>query len=181
MLFGTLLGFSLLVSIYHFQVIGQPFFNSHYASAQIDSSPLFANPGTEDFLSYAVAIMPTVQGANLNTSNIAGSTNCDLLVPVTYIDAGCMNSLPLLFPFEQQQSSVTEPTNQTVYSSFGNGSALDLSIGVASENITAGETQTVTVSVSDQNSTQPIAGALVLANITDSFNSVLSRILGHIR
>ena len=173
MLFGTLLGFSLLVSIYHFQVIGQPFFNSHYASAQIDSSPLFANPGTEDFLSYAVAIMPTVQGANLNTSDIAGSTNCDLLVPVTYIDAGCMNSLPLLFPFEQQQSSFTEPTNQTVtYSSFGNGSSLDLSIGVASENITAGETQTVTVSVSDQNSTQPIAGALVLANITDSFNSV---------
>ena len=177
MLFGTLLGFSLLVSIYHFQLLGQPFFNNHDASAQLDTSPLFANPGTDDFLSYAVAIMPTVPGANLNTSNIA-ATNCDLLVPITYIDAGCMNSLPLLFPFQQQQSNVTEPTNQTVYSNYGNASALDLSIGVASENITAGETQTVTVSVSDQNSTQPIAGALVLANITDSFNSVLHEYSG---
>ena len=177
LLFGTLLGFSLLVSIYHFQLLEQPFFNNHDASAQLDSSPLFANPGTDDFLSYAVAIMPTVQGANLDTSNIA-ATNCDLLVPVTYLDAGCMNSLPLLFPFEQQQSNFTEPVNQTVYSNFGNGSALDLSIGVASENITAGETQTVTVSVSDQNSTQPIAGALILANITDSFNSVLHEYSG---
>ena len=121
--------------------------------------------------------MPTVPGANLNTSNIA-ATNCDLLVPITYIDAGCMNSLPLLFPFQQQQPNVTEPINQTVYSNYGNASALDLSIGVASENITAGETQTVTVSVSDQNSTQPISGALVLANITDSFNSVLHEYSG---
>ena len=174
MLFGTLFAFSLLVSVYHFQVMEQPFFNNHDASAQSYTSPLFASPGTDDFLSYAVAIMPTVQGANLDTSNIAGSTNCDLLVPVTYIDAGCMNSLPLLFPFEQQQSNFTEPINQTlIYSNFSNGSALDLSIGVASENITAGETQTVTVSVSDQNSTEPIAGALVLANVTDSFDFVL--------
>ena len=65
MLFGTLLGFSLLVSIYHFQLLGQPFFNNHDASAQSDTSPLFANPGTEDFLSYAVAIMPTVPGGQL--------------------------------------------------------------------------------------------------------------------
>jgi len=179
MLFGTLLAFSLLVSIYHFQVLEQPFFNNHDASAQLDTSPLFANPGSDDFLSYAVAIMPTVQGANLDTSNIVGSTNCDLLVPITYIDAGCMNSLPLLFPFEQQQPSVTEPTNQTViYNSFGNGSALDLSIGVASDNITAGETQTVTVTVSDQNSTQPVQGALVLANVTDSFNTLLHEYSG---
>ena len=71
LLFGTLLAFSLLVSIYHFQLLEQPFFNNHDASAQLDTSPLFANPGTNDFLSYAVAIMPTVQGANLNTSNIA--------------------------------------------------------------------------------------------------------------
>ena len=62
MLFGTLLGFSLLVSVYHFQVMEQPFFNNHDVSAQLDTSPLFANPGTEDFLSYAVAIMPTVPG-----------------------------------------------------------------------------------------------------------------------
>ena len=34
--------------------------------------------------------------------------------------------------------------------------ALDLSIGVASDNVTAGDTQTVTVTVSDQNSTQPV-------------------------
>ena len=63
--------------------------------------------------------MPKVPGANLNTSNIAGSTNCDLLVPVTYIDAGCMNSLPLLFPFEEsQQTNITEPTNETFYGNF---------------------------------------------------------------
>ena len=125
--------------------------------------------------------MPTVPGANLNTSNVAGSTNCDLLVPVTYIDAGCMNSLPLLFPFEEpQQTTITEPTNETFYGNFtsGNSSSLDLSIGVASDNITAGETQTVTVTVSDQNSTQPITGALVLANVTDSFISVLHEYSG---
>ena len=126
--------------------------------------------------------MPTVPGANLNTSNIAGSTNCDLLVPVTYIDAGCMNSLPLLFPFEEpQQTTITEPTNQTFYSNFsnsGNSTSLDLSIGVASDNVTAGETQTVTVTVSDQNSTEPVTGALVLANVTDSFLSVLHEYSG---
>ena len=53
--------------------------------------------------------MPTVPGANLNTSNIAGSTNCDLLVPVTYIDAGCMNSLPLLFTFYEPHHVQNQP------------------------------------------------------------------------
>ena len=129
-------------------------------------------------MSYAIAIMPTVPGANLNTSNIAGSTNCDLLVPVTYIDAGCMNSLPLLFPFnEPQQTNITEPTNQTFYSNFSSP-ALDLSIGVASDNVTAGDTQTVTVTVSDQNSTQPVQNALVLANVTDSFGTTLYNYTG---
>jgi hypothetical protein len=55
---------------------------------------------------------------------------------------------------------------------------LDLSIGVASDNVTAGDTQTVTVTVSDQNSTQPVPGALVLANVTDSFNSLLHEYSG---
>ena len=50
---------------------------------------------------------------------------------------------------------------------------MDLSIGVASDNVTAGDTQTVTVTVSDQNSTQPVQNALVLANITDSFGTML--------
>ena len=56
--------------------------------------------------------------------------------------------------------------------------ALDLSIGVASDNVTAGDTQTVTVTVSDQNSTQPVQNALVLANITDSFGTTLSNYTG---
>ena len=151
-------------------------------TSQSGTLPLFGNPTSEDFLSYAIAIMPTVPGANLNTSNIAGSTNCDLLVPVTYIDAGCMNSLPLLFPFDEPQQSDFEPINQTLtysnFSNFGNSSSLDLSIGVASDNVTAGETQTVTVTVSDQNSTEPVTGALVLANVTDSFLSILHEYSG---
>ena len=57
-------------------------------------------------------------------------------------------------------------------------SSLDLSIGVASDNVTAGDTQTVTVTVSDQNSTQPIQNALVLANITDSSGTTLSNYTG---
>ncbi len=142
MLLGSLLVFSLFISIYQFQVMEQPFVNIPDASAQLDTPALFANPGTNDFLSYAIAIMPTVQGADLNTSNLTGSTSCDLLVPVTYIDAGCMNSLPLLFPFtDPLQSNITELTNQTlIYGNYGNASTLDLSIGVASNNITAGET-----------------------------------------
>ena len=76
---------------------------------QLGTDPLFGNPTSDDFLSYAVAIMPTVPGANLNTSNIAGSTNCDLLVPVTYIDAGCMNSLPLLFTFYEPHHVQNQP------------------------------------------------------------------------
>ena len=45
---------------------------------------------------------------------------------------------------------------------------MGLSIGVTSDNVTAGDTQTVTVTVSDQNSTQPVQNALVLTNVTDS-------------
>jgi hypothetical protein len=171
--------FITFITISHFPAMELPSMNLAAATPATSNLPLFGNPTSDDFLSYAVAIMPTVPGANLNTSNIAGSTNCDLLVPVTYIDAGCMNSLPLLFPFnEPQQTTITEPTNQTFYNDYGNSSALDLSIGVASNNITAGETQSVTVTVSDQNSTQPIQGALVLANVTDSFNSLLHEYSG---
>jgi len=177
-LLGSLLVFSLFISIsiFQFHAIEQPVVTE--ASAQLGSAPLFGNPTSEDFMSYAIAIMPKVPGANLNTSNIAGSTNCDLLVPVTYVDAGCMNSLPLLFPFtESQQTNTTEPTNQTFYSNFSSP-ALDLSIGVASNNVTAGDTQTVTATVSDQNSTQPVQNALVLANITDSFGTRLYNYTG---
>ena len=181
-LLGSLVIFSLIMLNYHFQTIEQPIINIAAASPQtISPSPLFGNPASGDFLSYAIAIMPAVPGANLNTSNIAGSTNCDVLVPLTYIDAGCMNSLPLLFPFEEpQQINNTEPINETFYGDFvsTNSSVLDLSIGVASDNITAGETQTVTVTVSDQNSTEPITGALVLANVTDSFLTVLHEYSG---
>ena len=151
-------------------------------TSQSGTLPLFGDPTSEDFLSYAIAIMPTVPGANLNTSNIAGSTNCDLLVPVTYIDAGCMNSLPLLFPFEEPQQSLFRAHKRNFdygnFSNSGNSTSLDLSIGVASDNVTAGETQTVTVTVSDQNSTEPITGALVLANVTDSFLSILHEYSG---
>ena len=55
---------------------------------------------------------------------------------------------------------------------------MDLSIGVASDNVTAGDTQTVTVTVSDQNSTQPVQNALVLANVTDSFGTTLYNYTG---
>ena len=119
-LLGSLLVFSLFISIsiFQFHAIELPVVTDT-PPAQLGNAPLFGNPTSEDFMSYAIAIMPTVPGANLNTSNIAGSTNCDLLVPVTYIDAGCMNSLPLLFPFnEPQQTNITEPTNQTFYSNF---------------------------------------------------------------
>ena len=105
MLLGSLLVFSLFISISQFQAI-EPKPVVTEASAQLGSAPLFGNPTSEDFMSYAIAIMPTVPGANLNTSNIAGSTNCDLLVPVTYIDAGCMNSLPLLFPFNEDSQQI---------------------------------------------------------------------------
>ena len=170
---------SVFITSSHFPAIELPSINLAAATPATSNLPLFGNPASEDFMSYAVAIMPTVPGANLNISNVAGSTNCDLLVPVTYIDAGCMNSLPLLFPFnEPQQTNITEPINQTFYNDYTNSSALDVSIGVASDNITAGETQTVTVSVSNQNSTQPIPGALVLANVTDSFNSLLHEYSG---
>ena len=178
MLLGSILVFSLFISIsiFQFHAIKQPVVTE--ASAQLGSAPLFGNPTSEDFMSYAIAIMPKVPGANLNTSNIAGSTNCDLLVPVTYIDAGCMNSLPLLFPFnEQQPTNITEPINETFYGNFSSP-ALDLSIGVASDNVTAGDTQTVTVTVSDQNSTQPVQNALVLANITDSSGTTLGNYTG---
>ena len=72
---------------------------------------------------------------------------------------------------------ITEPTNQTFYSNFSSP-ALDLSIGVASDNVTAGDTQTVTVTVSDQNSTQPVQNALVLANVTDSSGTTLYNYTG---
>lgn len=180
-LLGSLVALSVFITISHFPGMELPSMNLAAAAPTPATSnlPLFGNPTSEDFMSYAVSIMPTVPGANLNTSNVAGSTNCDLLVPVTYIDAGCMNSLPLLFPFnEPQHTNIAEPTNQTFYNDYNNSSALDLSIGVASDNITAGDTQTVTVSVSDQNSTQPIPGALVLTNVTDSFNSLLHQYSG---
>ena len=118
-LLGTLVVFSVFITISHFPAIELPSMNLAAATPATSNLPLFGNPTSEDFMSYAVAIMPTVPGANLNTSNVAGSTNCDLLVPVTYIDAGCMNSLPLLFPFnEPQQTNITEPINQTFYSNF---------------------------------------------------------------
>ena len=107
MLLGSLLVFSLIISISQFQTIKHSLITE--ASAQLGTDPLFGNPTSDDFLSYAVAIMPTVPGANLNTSNIAGSTNCDLLVPVTYIDAGCMNSLPLLFTFYEPHHVQNQP------------------------------------------------------------------------
>jgi hypothetical protein len=178
-LLGSLVVLSVIITVSYFPAMELPSMNLAAATPATSNLPLFGNPTSQDFMSYAVAIMPTVPGANLNTSNVAGSTNCDLLVPVTYIDAGCMNSLPLLFPFnEPQQTNITEPINQTFYNNYNNSSALDLSIGVASDNITAGDTQTVTVSVSDQNSTQPIPGALVLANVTDSSNSLLHEYSG---
>jgi hypothetical protein len=169
--YGFFLIFSLLLANSVFSGLGQPFVNDiPKASAQLDmSNALFANPGTSDFLSYAIAIMPTIQGANLNVSDIAGSKNCDLLVPVTYIDAGCMTSLPLLTPFNAQYNT-TVPINQTVlYSEYNQSSTLGLSIGLSSDNVTAGDTQTVTVTVSDQNYTEPIVGAAVIANVTDSY------------
>ena len=106
-LLGTLVVFSVFISISHFPALELPFMNlSRCYSCSHSNFPLFGNPASEDFMSYAVAIMPTVPGANLNTSNVAGSTNCDLLVPVTYIDAGCMNSLPLLFPFMSNSKQI---------------------------------------------------------------------------
>ena len=121
MLLGSLVVFSVFITISHFPAMDSV--HATWLSPRLllnqATLPLFGNPTSEDFMSYAIAIMPTVPGANLNTSNIAGSTNCDLLVPVTYIDAGCMNSLPLLFPFnEPQQTNITEPTNQTFYSNY---------------------------------------------------------------
>ena len=171
MLLGSILVFSLFISIsiFQFQAIKQPVITE--ASAQLGTAPLFGNPTSEDFMSYAIAIMPTVPGANLNTSNIAGSTNCDLLVPVTYIDAGCMNSLPLLFPFMSHSKQILLNQQTRLFTATLAPPALDLSIGVASDNVTAGDTQTVTVTVSDQNSTQPVQNALVLANVTDSFGT----------
>ena len=171
-LLGTLVAFSVFITISHFPAMELPSMNLAAATPATSNLPLFGNPASEDFMSYAIAIMPTVPGANLSTSNVNGSTNCDLLVPVTYIDGGCMNSLPLLFPFnEPQQTNITKPINQTFYSNFSSP-ALGLSIGVASDNVTAGDTQTVSVTVSDQNSTQPVQNALVLANITDSFGTI---------
>jgi hypothetical protein len=173
MLYGFFLIFSLLISNSLFQGIGQPFVGIPEASAQSSAPSLFSTPGTYDFLSLAVAIMPTVQGADLNVTDIAGSTNCDLLVPITYLDATCMSSLPLLAPFTSQPN-ISEPVNQSViYGNYSLGPTLALSIGVASSNVTAGDIQTVTVTVSDENSTEPILGAVVLSNITDSYSSVL--------
>src|SRR4029079_9399365 len=71
-LLGSLLVFSLIISISQFQTLSHSLITD--VSAQSGTEPLFGNPISDDFLSYAVAIMPTVPGANLNTSNIAGST-----------------------------------------------------------------------------------------------------------
>jgi Bacterial Ig-like domain/Bacterial Ig domain len=154
-----------------FQGVGLPLVQNQEASAQVDMPSIFGNPGSTDFLSLAVAIMPTIQGADLNVSNVPGSTDCDLLVPITYIDGGCMTSLPLLTPFTVQ-ANITEPVNETVYYTDYNQSAiLAVSIGLSSDNITAGDTQTVTVTVSDENSTEPVSGAVVNSNITDSYGT----------
>ena len=171
---GFFLIFSLVLSGSLFQGPGLPFARVQEASAQLDfSNPLFANPGSSDFLSYSLAIMPTLPGADLNVSDTTPSKNCDLLVPITYIDGGCMTSLPLLTPITYQPN-MTVPVNETVYFTDYNqsSSVMAVSIGLSSDNITAGETQTVTVTVSvNENSTEPISGAVVDSNITDSYGT----------
>ena len=172
-LYGFILVFSLFLANSVLSGFGQPFVNVHEASAQLGpTTPLFGNPGTLDFLSLAVAIVPTIQGADLNISKVAGSTNCDLLVPVTYLDGGCMSSLPLLTPFTAQPN-MTVPTNETAFVdyNYSQPSSLAISIGLSSDNITAGETQTVSVTVTDENSTEPISGAHIYSNITDSYGT----------
>ncbi|HEY1249474.1 MAG TPA: Ig-like domain-containing protein, partial [Nitrososphaera sp.] len=181
-LYGFILVFSLFLanSIFSGYAGQQPLGKVQEASAQLGPIPgLFGNPGSSDFLSLAVAIMPTIQGADLNVSNVAGSTNCDLLVPVTYIDGGCMSSLPLLTPFTVQPN-VTQPINETAFVdyNYSQPSTLGVSIGLSSDNITAGETQTVTVTVSDENSTEPISGAYITSNITDSYGTSLNDYTG---
>jgi hypothetical protein len=88
-----------------------------------------------------------------------------------YIDAGCMTSLPLLTPITFQPNMAV-PVNDTVYyTDYNQSSVLPVSIGLSSDNITAGETQTVTVTVLDENSTTPISGAVVGSNIRDSYGT----------
>ncbi len=96
-------------------------------------------------------------------------TQCDLRTPITYVDGGCITSLPLLFPFTSKTYAASLDSNQTAdFASLNvTGNTLSLSIGLASTNITAGEDQTVTLTVFNASSNQNVEGAEINANVTD--------------
>ncbi len=68
-------------------------------------------------MSVALALVPNPPGADLSMSNFQGVTQCDLRTPITYVDGGCMTSLPLLFPFTTQTYAASLDSNQQSSSS----------------------------------------------------------------
>ena len=179
---GCIIG-SLLLS--NALVIGySPFPIMKNAPAQLpDVDPQMAqlshlsNPLSPDFMSVALALVPHPPGADLSMSNFQGVTQCDLRTPITYVDGGCMTSLPLLFPFTAKTYAASVDSNQTAFTNV-TGSTLSLSIGLASTNITAGEDQTVTLTVFNASSNQNVEGAEITANVTDVSGSTITNYTG---
>src|SRR5207249_172872 len=105
--------------------------------------------------------------------NVQGTINCDLTLPITYVNSACMSELQLLLPITQSNTSLT---NQSIVNA-GNvtQSPISLSIGVTSDNITAGESQTVTVTTTNASSGTNIVGADINLNVTDPSGSVIDK------
>lgn len=151
------------------------------ASAQLGTTPSilpnlpkYVNPLGPDFLTLAIGLTPQLQGINLDLSNVQGVIRCDLTRPLTYISSACMSDLSLLLPItEQANSSSTNQSNTFNLSGNFSSSPISLSIGVVSDNLTAGDPQTVTVTATNASSGANIEGAEISSNVTDpSGNSI---------
>lgn len=162
------------------------FMNSQAASAQVGSMPQplgslsSMNPFSADFLTLAIGLVPHIPGVDLNTSHLQNSIRCDVRVPLTYVDGGCMSVLPLLFPFTSSTYTPFTIANQSAMISEVNGtlSPIALSIGVISENLSLGNDQTVTVTTSNESSSIPIEEAAVNASVVDSAGSEIGQYSG---
>lgn len=140
------------------------------ALAQVNSLQSL-NPFSPDFLSLAIGLTPQLHGVNLNLSRVQDTVSCDLTLPITYVNSGCMSELQLLLPITVSNSS---HQNQTVlYEGNATLTPISLSIGVTSDNITAGETQTVTVTTTNASSGANIVGAEVNLNVTDQSGTTI--------